>query len=317
MAKRSKGSRRSSSSRAGANGKVSNSGAASSSEAAARAIWSGTISFGLVTVPVHLFSAIRSRPVGLRMLDEDGTPLARRWLCPKDETWLEDDDIVRGYEVDDDKYVVVTDEELEALEPRKSRDIDLRRFVPREAVDARYFEHGYLLAPASDSTKAYRLLAAVMEETDRAGIATFVMRDREYLVAILAENGVLSAETLRFADELRPPEAVGLSSSRKKTKAKSPGKTKKPDAVTLRRFERAIGAHVAKKLDPSVLEDETAEKLLALVERKRKSRKDVVEIPEAARDQEQGAEIIDLMEVLKRSLSGDAAQRPRRRKKTS
>ena len=122
--------------------------------------------------------------------------------------------------------------------------------------------------------------------------------------------------TLRFADELRAPEAVGLSSSRKKGKAKSPAKTKKPDAVTLRRFERAIGAHVAKKLGPSVLEDETAEKLLALVERKRKSGKDTVEVPEAARDQEQGAEIIDLMEVLKRSLSGDTAQRPRRRKKT-
>ena len=83
------------------------------------------------------------------MLDQDGTPLARRWFCPKDETWLEDDDIVRGYEVDDDKYVVVTDDELEALEPRKSRDIDLRRFVPREAIDPRYFEHGYLLAPAA------------------------------------------------------------------------------------------------------------------------------------------------------------------------
>ena len=138
------------------------------------------------------------------MLDQDGTPLARRWFS-QDGTWLDDDDIVRGFEVDDDKYVVVTDEELEALEPRKSRDIDLRRFVPREAVDPRYFEHGYLLAPASDSTKAYRLLAAVMEETDRAGIATFVMRDKEYLVAILSENGVLHAVTLRFADELRSP----------------------------------------------------------------------------------------------------------------
>ncbi len=302
MAKRSKSSRRSSASRGSANGKTSHRGAAGGGEAAARAMWSGTISFGLVTVPVHLFSAIRSRPVALRMLDQDGTPLARRWFCPKDETWLDDGDIVRGYEVDDDRYVVVTDEELEALEPRKSRDIDLRRFVPREAVDPRYFEHGYLLAPVGDSTKAYRLLAAVMEETDRAGIATFVMRDKEYLVAILAENGVLSAETLRFADELRSPQAVGLS-------------TKKPDAVTLRRFERAIGAHVAKKLHAAELEDETAERLLALVERKLESGKDTVEIEEAARGQEQGAEIIDLMEVLKRSLAGGATQRTHRRKK--
>jgi DNA end-binding protein Ku len=313
MAKRSKsgsGPKRSSRTRREAPG---NGGAASNGKAAARAIWSGTISFGLVTVPVHLFSALRSRRVALRMLDEDGTPLARRWFCPKDETFLDDDDIVRGFEVDEDKYVVVTDEELEALEPRKSRDIDLRRFVPRESVDPRYFEHGYLLAPAGDSTKAYRLLAAVMEDTGRAGIATFIMRDKEYLVAILAENGVLTAETLRFADELRSPAAVGLSTSARKARKKQPAKAKKPDAVTLRRFERAIDAQVAKKLPPSELEDEGAERLLALVERKRKRGEDTVEVPEAARDSHEGAEIIDLMDVLKRSLSGEA-QRPRRRK---
>src|SRR6185503_17645921 len=116
MAK-SKSSRRPDVGRAGNAAKRST---ATASDAAARAIWSGTISFGLVTVPVNLFSALRSRRVGLRMLDQDGTPLARRWFCPKDETFLEDDDIVRGYEVAEDKYVVVTDEELEALEPRKS-----------------------------------------------------------------------------------------------------------------------------------------------------------------------------------------------------
>src|SRR6185503_6898513 len=106
MAK-SKSSRRPDVGRAGNAAKRST---ATASDAAARAIWSGTISFGLVTVPVHLFSAIRSRPVALRMLDQDGTPLARRWFCPKDETWLEDDDIVRGYELENGKHVIVTDE---------------------------------------------------------------------------------------------------------------------------------------------------------------------------------------------------------------
>jgi DNA end-binding protein Ku len=314
MAKRKKTTKRATTPRASgngangerANGKHAQDNGAGNGDIAARAIWSGTISFGLVTVPVNLFSALRSRHLGLRMLDEDGTPLARRWFCPKDETWLEDDDIVRGYEIADDRYVVVTDEELEALEPRKSRDIDLQRFVPRDALDARWFEHGYLLAPAGDSTKAYRLLAAVMAETDRAGIATFVMRDQEYLVAILADNGVLTATTLRFADELRAPEDVGLRASAKPAK--------KPDAVTLRRFERAVAAHAARKLDRSELEDESADHLLALVERKRKSGKDTVEVPEAARQHEQGAEIIDLMEVLKRSLAGEGPSRARRRK---
>src|SRR5207248_7073669 len=105
---------------------------------------------------------------------------------------------------------VVTDEELERLAPEKSRDIDLRRFVEAEAIPPMYFERSYFLVPAGGSAKAYRLLAATMEETHRAGIATFVMRGKEYLVAILSENGILRAETLRFSDEIRSPEDVGL-----------------------------------------------------------------------------------------------------------
>jgi len=271
---------------------------------AGRALWSGTISFGLVTIPVNLFPARRSRATAMRMLSEDGTPLARRWCCPKEDRLLDDDEIVRGYEVSEDRYVVVSDEELESLAPRKSRDIDLRRFVPREEVDPRYFEHGYFLAPATDSTKAYRLLAAVMEDTGRAGLATFVMRDKEYLVAILADRGVLSAETLRFADELRSPEAVGL-----------PDTKKKPQKASVARVERAIAALSKRGIDPSELEDDHADRLLELAQRKRKRGEDVVEAqPGAAtEDGESTAEIIDLMEVLKRSLGSAGSSGARRR----
>jgi DNA end-binding protein Ku len=264
--------------------------------AAGRALWSGTISFGLVTIPVNLFPAQRSRATGMRMLSEDGTPLARRWCCPKDDRLLDDEEIVRGYEISADRFVVVSDEELESLAPRKSRDIDLRRFVAREEVDPRYFEHGYFLAPATDSTKAYRLLAALMEDTGRAGLATFVMRDKEYLVAILADSGVLSAETLRFADELRSPEAVGL-----------PETKKKPQKASVARVERAIAALSKRGLDLRELEDDYAERLLALAEKKQKKGEDVVEVPEAA--EEERAEIVDLMEVLKRSLGAGPARR--------
>jgi DNA end-binding protein Ku len=285
---------------------------AASSDAAAdhggfgRSFWSGTISFGLVTIPVSLLPANRSKRVALRMLDEDGTPLARRWFCPKDEQDLDSDEIVRGYEIAEDKYVVVTDEELAALAPRKSRDIDLQRFVRREEIDPRFFERGYFLAPATDSTKAYRLLAEVMETTGRAGLATFVMREKEYLVAILAENGILSAETMRFADELRTAEMVGL-----------PGETRKPPRATVTKLERAIEALAAKRLDPRELEDEEAQRILQLVERKRKKGEDVVEVPELAADAEEQAEIVDLMEMLKRSLGARGASGPRRGPRSS
>jgi DNA end-binding protein Ku len=175
-----------------------------------RAFWSGTISFGLVSVPVDLHSAVRSQKPALRMLAPDGTPLARRYRCPEHDRDVDGDELVRGYEVEPGEHVVVTDEELEALAPRASRDIDLRKFVPLAQLDPFRFERAYVLAPQGDSVKAYRLLAEVMEREERAGIATFVLRGKQHLVAILARGGVLHAETLRFAGEVRSPESVGL-----------------------------------------------------------------------------------------------------------
>jgi DNA end-binding protein Ku len=181
-----------------------------SEEGGGRAFWSGMLSFGLVSVPVDLLPAHSSSRAPLRMLDTDGTPLARRYYCPVDEQEVEADQLERGYELDDGKIVVVTDEELEALAPKKSREIDLRRFVDRDSIDPLYFERSYFLAPGKGSGKAYRLLASVMESSRRAGIASFVMRDKEYLVAIFAEGGLLRGETLRFADQVRSSRSVGL-----------------------------------------------------------------------------------------------------------
>ena len=164
-----------------------------------RSFWTGTITFGLVTIPVALYSATRARGTALRMVAPDQAPVQRRYVCSKDETPLDADDIVRGYEIEKGKYVLVTDDELEAIEPRKSREIDLRLFVDRDSIDPVYFDRGYFLVPSGGTTKAYRLLAEVMEKKQYAGIATFVMRAKEYLVAIIAENGILRAETLRFA----------------------------------------------------------------------------------------------------------------------
>jgi DNA end-binding protein Ku len=143
---------------------------------AIRPFWSGTITFGLVSVPVHLYPAVRRGGMALRMLDADGTPLARRYYCPEHGREVPPEEIVRGYEIDKERYVVVEDHELEALTPRKSRDIDLTRFVRQEEIPPFFFDRAYFLTPSGDSTKAYRLLAEVMEKSRRAGIATFVMR---------------------------------------------------------------------------------------------------------------------------------------------
>lgn len=265
-----------------------------SDEVRARSFWSGTITFGLVSIPVELFPANRSQRVSLRMVSEDGTPLARRYFCPKEGRELDWSEIVRGYEVEKDRYVVVTDDELEKLAPDKTRDIDLRRFVPADDIDPIHFERAYYLTPGGNSTKAYRLLAATMEQTNRAGIATFVMRGKEYLVAILADNGILRAETLRFADEVRSPGDVGLPTSPAKVKA-----------ADVKKIGRAITKLKKTKLNEKELVDEGAERLLKLVRKKEKAGRDVVtpSAPEAGAPSEG---VIDLMEVLKRSLQGNA-----------
>jgi DNA end-binding protein Ku len=247
--------------------------------------WSGTITFGLVSIPVDLYSAHRSKPAALRLVDRHGVALHRRYFCPKDQQPLAGEQIVRGYELEEGRFVVVGDAELENLEPKKSREIDLRCFVEVYEVDPAYFQHAYFLVPSGSVTKAYRLLAEVMERHGRAGIATFVMRDREHLVAILAEGGILRAETLRFAEELRAPEDIGL-----------PQVSKAPVKM-VSRFRAEIKRLKRQEFDQELLHDRHARRLLDLVRRKLEAGEDVVEIP--AEEAGEGAEIIDLMAIIK------------------
>lgn len=265
-----------------------------------RSFWTGTITFGLVTVPVALYSATRSRGTALRMIAPDGAPVHRRYVCSKDETPLEDDDIIRGYETDKGKYVIVTDDELEALEPRKSREIDLRRFVDRDSIDPVYFERGYFLVPSSGTNKAYRLLAEVMEKKGYAGIATFVMRDKEYLVAITADDGILRAETLRFGDEIRDPKSVGLP---KKTKV-TPAEVRKFEAQITRR---------SKKLDLRELTDDYEKRLEKLVAAKERKHADIVKVAEVEPKADEGGEVVDLLAVLSKSLGGSGGRKAPRK----
>jgi len=256
-----------------------------------RAFWSGIIAFGLVSLPVSLFPAHRGK-LALKMVDANGNLLRREFYCEHDKRPLEPDDIVRSYEIEKYHYVVVEDEELEALEPKRSREIDLKRFVPLSSINPVYFERAYFLVPDGDTTKAYRLLARSMEDEQKAGIATFVMHGKDYLVAIIAEGGILRAETLRFHDELRTPEQVGLP------------ERQPADRKLVEQMRTAIKKLTHKQLDPDQLSDPQAVHLRQRIEAKLKSGTDVLKAPEEPEAAEAAGNVIDLMQVLKERLQG-------------
>lgn len=228
------------------------------------------------------------------MLGPDGQPLARRYYSQKTERDLNADELVRGYEIKKDKYVIVTDEELERLAPEKTRDIDLKLFVPEESIPPIYFERGYFLTPAANSQKAYKLLAETMKKLGQAGVATFVMRGKEYLVAIFSDNGILRAELMRFADELRSPGDVELP------------KRQKVPAASVRKFEKLISSRAKKQFATSKLQDQQSEKLLKLVKKKKADRKNIVQV-EVEGEEKGDGKVIDLVAVLKKSLSAKAS----------
>ena len=263
-----------------------------------RPIWTGTITFGLVSIPVDLLTSVRARETAMKLVDEEGHPLGRQYFCSKEDKKLDQDDLVRGYETDDGKMVVITDEEFESVAPEMSPDIELRNFVPLEQIPPLYFSKPYFLAPTGKSSKAYNLLAATMEAAGKVGIGSFVMRGHEYLVAILSDNGVLRADTLRYADEVRTPDSIGLP------------KATKPSARKVSQFAKVIEEFTRKEMDPAELEDDEAEALHKLVEEKEKNADDVVKqshLDEADAESEQdGGNVIDLMAVLRKSLSKNA-----------
>jgi DNA end-binding protein Ku len=244
----------------------------------------------MVSVPVDMYPGNRSDRAPLRMLSPDGVPLSRRYYSAETGRDLEDEQMTRGYEIKKGDYVVVSDEELEKLAPDKSRDIDMRHFVDAATIPPIYFERGYYLTPGGETEKAYRLLARIMEDSGRVGLGTFVMRGKEYPVALTAENGILRAQTLRFGDEIRSPMEVGLP------------KKKKPPKATVTKFEKLIARRSANQFSTKELKDEQTERVLKLVKSKHSRKKDIVKTEEKFSDD---GKVIDIMEVLKKSLAAN------------
>jgi len=257
-----------------------------------RSLWTGSLSFGLVNVPVALLSAVRDLDLHFRQLHEkDKTPVETRRFCSEEDKEVPYEAITRSYDLDDDTQVIVTDEDLEAVEPRKTRTIDIEQFVDVAEVDPIYFDHPYWLVPAGDdegARRAYKLLLGVMEQSDHAALGTFVMRAKEYLAIVRARDGALSLTTMRFDDEIRPTKDVP-SAGGKSTK---PAKKELDTAVAL------IEA-LAADWKPDAYEDEYRKRLEKIVREKRKRK--TIEIPDDA--ERRPEPVPDLMAALQAALA--------------
>jgi DNA end-binding protein Ku len=252
-----------------------------------RPIWNGSLSFGLVNVPVQLTSATRDLDLHFRQLHEkDGAPIEQRRYCSQDDAEVQWEEIGRGFELEDDKQVVLTDAELASVQPEKTRTIDVQSFVDIDDVDPIYFVNTWFLVPAGDSQgtrRAYRLLVEVMESTERAALGRFVMRTKEYLVLVRPRQGLLSLTTMRFHDEVRPSDEIAPG-------GRKPAKEKVEQAV-------AVVESLATDWDPERYTDCYRQRLEKIVEQKKKGQR-----VKAPPEPEQPEPAPDLMEALQATL---------------
>lgn len=250
-------------------------------------IWSGTISFSLVAIPVQLVRAVNPGRVSFRLLhSEDYSPLARRMFCPEEEKMVSPDEMIRGYEIGPGKYIVITDEELESVSPERSRTIEIVEFIDMKEVDPIYYEHPYYLVPSKGGEKAYRLLVEVMRRTDKAGLAKFVLGSREYLVAVKSAEGALALITLRYSEEILSDKDI----SPKEVKAEADEKS---------RIKKSIRKMMMADFDAKKYADGRRKKIMDLLKRKARE-KAPVKAPEV--EVEEGVGPDDLVAALEESM---------------
>jgi DNA end-binding protein Ku len=253
---------------------------------AAQGIWSGTISFSLVAIPVRLVKAIEPGRVSFHLLhSKDYSPLARRMFCPEEQTIVPSDEIVRGYEILPDKYILMTDEELESVSPERSRTIEIVEFIDMEEVDPIYYDHPYYLVPSKGGEKAYGLLVEVLRRTNKGGLAKFVFGEREYLVTVASRDGALALTTLHYSEEILPQE--DLSPKKEKVAAEEQSRMKKS-------IERMV-----QDFDPGKYANERRKRIVELLGKKSKETA-TVEAPQA--QEEEGEVAADLVAALEESM---------------
>jgi len=256
-----------------------------------RAIWSGSISFGLLNVPVKLYSAVSKQTVRFRELREkDGSRVRHKRVAEADGKEVEYDDIVKGYEFAPDQYVTLTRDELAELDPKKTRAIEIQDFVDLDEIDPVYFEHPYYLGPDKGAEKAYALLVAAMKDAHKVAIARFVLRNKENLAAIRPMGDVLTMATMRFADEVTDPERLLDDLFEEKPK--------KPEKRELEMARQLIES-LSTDFEAGKYRDEYREELLELLEQKAAG-KEIVSTPS---EEPEPTKAPDLMAALEQSLA--------------
>ena len=255
-----------------------------------RAIWSGSISFGLLNVPVKLYSAVSRKNVSFRELRaSDSSRIRHKRVAEADGEEVPYEEIVKGYELAPEQYVILTKDELEEMNPKKTRAIEIEAFVDLGEIDPIFFDHPYYLGPDKGAEKAYALLTKAMEEQNKVAIARFVLRNKENLAAIRPMNGVLTMATMRFADEVVSPDEISEVFGEN---GESPRKAEVDMA-------KQLIESLAQDFDASEYKDEYRDQLLALIERKAKGE----EIVEVEGEAPKPTKAPDLMAALEESLA--------------
>ncbi len=264
-----------------------------------RAIWSGALSFGLVTVPVRLYSAVSTKTVRFNQLDErTGARIKRKWISALDGSDVDNDDLVRAYEMTSGSYVRITDDELRSLDPEASRLINIVQFVDLAEIDPLVYDNAYYLEPDELAAKAYKVLNTALESAGKVAIAKIVMRNKEYLAAVRPSNGVLVLSTMVFHDEVNEPASIdGLD---------------RLDGIEVAEAEVAMAEQLIESLtaefDPTSYSDGYRERVLELIQRKADGEDIIIseEAPVAA-----SSDVVDLMAALEASVAAAKQARGR------
>jgi DNA end-binding protein Ku len=278
----------------------------------ARAIWSGTISFGLLNVPVKLYSAVSRKTIRFNELREsDSSRVRHKRVAEADDKEVPYEEIVRGYEISPDRYVVFSRDELEKLTPAKTRAIEIQDFVDIAQIDPIYFDSPYYLAPAEGAEKAYGLLVRAMEASGKAAIARFVLRNKEHLAAIRPMDGVLTLTTMRFADEVVSPSEL---------EDVLPDSSPRVEKREREMAEKLIDS-LAADFKPEKYRDEYREQLLSLIEQKAEGKQVVAsesEEPEPTKAPDLMAALEESLAAVKsEDLGGDGAAKPKPKRKAA
>jgi DNA end-binding protein Ku len=259
-----------------------------------RPIWSGTISFGLVSVPVRMYSATESKELRFHFLDRrDLSPIGYEKVSKDSGKPVPPDEIVRGFEIEKGRYVPLEDEDIDRLDIELTHSIDILDFVDLDEIDPIYFRKAYYLLPQDGAEKPYRLLVRALGDTGKVGIAKVVIRNKQHLAALRPYDGRLVLETMYYADEIRQPDEVD-----------SGGRLQKPEVE----MAKSLVENLSDGFKPEKYDDTYRKELLGLIRAKAKGK----ELPEPKQDE--GGEVVDLMEALRESVEQTKKQqRPRKR----